>query len=194
MRIIRGKYGRRRFSVPKTFKARPTTDFAKENLFNILENSIDWEETSALDLFAGTGSIGLELLSRGCRTVTAVEMDHAHCTFIREVVGELKDPNYRLIKGDAFKYIANQTGERFDFIFADPPYAIEELGKLPDLIMGSTLLAPDGLFILEHPGTYDFSEHPAFVKLKKYGSVHFSFFEHPAEVSEQKEFYRELAE
>lgn len=181
MRIIRGKYGHRRFAVPKTFKARPTTDFAKENLFNILENSIDWEETKALDLFAGTGSIGLELLSRGCHTVVGVEMDHAHCTFIRKVLGELKDSNYRLVKGDAFKYISNQVGERFDFIFADPPYAIDNLDTLPDLIMGGTLLASHGLFILEHPATYDFSEHPCFVKLKQYGSVHFSFFEHPSE-------------
>lgn len=178
MRIICGKYGHRRFTVPKTFKARPTTDFAKENLFNILENSISWEDTRALDLFAGTGSIGLELLSRGCAPVVGVEMDSAHCAFIRKVVSELKSSDYTLIKGDAFKYMTNYVGTPFDLIFADPPYAHEDLGTLPDVVMGGGILAPEGVFILEHPGTFDFGDHPNFVKLKQYGSVHFSFFEH----------------
>ncbi len=179
MRIVSGKYGHRRFTVPKTFKARPTTDFAKENLFNILENSVDWEETRALDLFAGTGSMGFELLSRGCKSVLAIEADHAHCTFIRKVAGELADPCYRIIKGDAFKFITGAGSERFDLIFADPPYAIEGLATIPDLIFANGLLNPGGLLILEHPGTYDFSQHPHFEKLKKYGSVHFSFFTNP---------------
>lgn len=176
MRIIRGIYGRRRFQVPSSFSARPTTDFAKENLFNVLENLIDWEGMTALDLFAGTGSISFELLSRGCRRVTAVEANRAHAAFIAKVAGELKTDALELIRGDVFRYLPSAPKQTFDFIFADPPYALPELSKLPELVMNGHLLSEGGIFVLEHPKTFDFSSYPCFSRQRVYGSVHFSFF------------------
>ena len=176
MRIIRGKYGRRRFQVPSSFKARPTTDFAKENLFNVIENLICWDELTALDLFAGTGSISFELLSRGCRHVTAVELDFAHAGFIGKVAKELKADNFELIRGDVFRYLRSGSKTPFDFIFADPPYALSELSDLPRLIIEEDLLAKDGLFVLEHPKQYNFSSQPGFFQQRTYGSVNFSLF------------------
>ena len=129
MRIISGKYGRRRFDVPSSFSARPTTDFAKENIFNVLSNLIDFEGLDALDLFAGTGSISFELLSRGCRQVTSVEKNNAHASFIAKVAKELKTSDLNLIRGDVFRYIQSVPSESFDFIFADPPYALKFSSK-----------------------------------------------------------------
>ena len=182
MRIIRGKYGHRRFTVPPTFKARPTTDMAKENIFNVLENLIDWEETRALDLFAGTGSIGLEMVSRGCPYVVGVELDPQHADFIKKVVALLHEEDYHLVRGDALKYIATaSSSDSFDLIFADPPYALPELQSLPDRILSGSLLATDGLLVLEHPRDYSFQDHPNFDQERKYGSVHFSLFRHHSE-------------
>lgn len=177
MRIIGGKYKRRRFDVPHTFKARPTTDFAKENIFNVLSNIIDFEDgIKALDLFAGTGSITVELLSRGCDKVVAVEKDPAHCWFISKVIRELKDDNCFLIKGDVFKYIKG-CGTTFDFVFADPPYALKELSQLPDLILDETsVLSENGIFVLEHGKDYNFEDNPHFMDHRVYGSVNFTIF------------------
>ncbi len=176
MRIISGIYKHRRFDVPRTFKARPTTDFAKENLFNVLNNYIDFEEGPvALDLFAGTGSISLELLSRGCRRVISVEKDPQHWAFIQKVVSELKASQCLPIKGDVFRYMS-RCRESFDFIFADPPYALPELVQLPDLVFQYNMLNESGLFVLEHGKDHNFSEHPHFVEQRIYGSVNFSFF------------------
>lgn len=176
MRIISGKYGRRRFDVPSTFSARPTTDFAKENLFNVLANLIDFEEADALDLFAGTGSISFELLSRGCRSVTSVEKNNAHANFIAKVVKELKDDNLKLIRGDAFRYLHSAPQGGFDFIFADPPYALKELPDVPELVLGRGLLREGGIFVMEHPAANDFSHLPGFDQRRVYGSVNFSIF------------------
>lgn len=176
MRIISGKYGRRRFQVPNTFSARPTTDFAKENLFNVLSNLIDFEGLDVLDLFAGTGSISFEFLSRESRTVTAVEKNAAHIAFIAKVAKELKDDNLRLIRGDVFRYIQSAPKQSFDLIFADPPYAIKEIPEIPALIFERGLLREGGMLILEHPKDYDFSEHPFFDQRRVYGSVNFSLF------------------
>ena len=123
MRVISGIYKRRRFDVPHTFKARPTTDFAKENLFNVLNNYIDFEGTTVLDLFAGTGSISIELVSRGCERVISVEKDPQHHAFICKVMNEVKTDKCLPLRGDVFKYI-ERCNEQFDFIFADPPYAL----------------------------------------------------------------------
>ena len=117
MRIISGIYGRRRFDVPSSFSARPTTDFAKENIFNVVNNLMDLEDTDALDLFAGTGSISFELLSRGCRKVTAVEKNNAHASFIAKVAKELKTDSLNLIRGDAFRFLSSAPRQGFDFIF-----------------------------------------------------------------------------
>jgi 16S rRNA (guanine(966)-N(2))-methyltransferase RsmD len=175
MRIISGIYGRRRFQIPPSFSARPTTDFAKENLFNVIENLIDWDDLTALDLFAGTGSISFELLSRGCRSVTAVELNQAHASFIRKVAGELKTDALQLIRGDVFRYLRS-PGQAFDFIFADPPYALKELPELPRLVLDGKLLRKDGIFVLEHSKEHDFSAWPQFHQKRVYGSVNFSIF------------------
>ncbi len=176
MRVITGKYKGRHFDVPRSFKARPTTDFAKENLFNVLRSYVDFEAGPvALDLFAGTGSITLELLSRGCSRVVSVEKDAQHYGFIRSVVDKLQDLSADTIRADVFRYI-EKCRERFDFIFADPPYALKELPQLPDLILSRPLLRPDGIFVLEHGQSNDFSTHPHFLEHRSYGSVNFSFF------------------
>ncbi len=175
MRIISGIYKRRRFEVPKNFKARPTTDFAKENLFNVIANLIDLEDTVALDLFAGTGSISFELVSRGCKEVVCVEKDPFHHTFIQKVKNELGTDILRPIKGDVFTFL-NSCKQTFDVIFADPPFALKELAKVPELVLSGNLLNVDGVFIMEHSKEYDFSELPHFFQKREYGAVNFSIF------------------
>ncbi|MDR0430776.1 MAG: RsmD family RNA methyltransferase [Tannerellaceae bacterium] len=176
MRIISGKYGRRRFDVPSSFKARPTTDFAKENMFNVIGNLLDWEGLDALDLFSGTGSISFELLSRGCRKVVAVEKENQHASFIAKVAKELATDDLTLIRGDVFRYIQSAPKESFDFIFADPPYVLKELPDIPPLILGRDLLRNGGVFVMEHSKGYDFSSLPYFSQRRIYGSVNFSVF------------------
>ena len=175
MRIISGKYKGRHFDVPRNFKARPTTDFAKENLFNILNNIIDFEECDALDLFSGTGSISLELLSRGCKSVCSVEMDSLHFSHLRKCVQTLGDENWRIVRDDVFRYIRRCAGS-YDLVFADPPYALKELKEIPGLVLEGGMLKEDGILVFEHGKDYDFSEHPNFFRHIAYGSVNFSFF------------------
>ncbi|MDR1879722.1 MAG: RsmD family RNA methyltransferase [Tannerellaceae bacterium] len=176
MRIISGKYGRRRFDVPSSFSARPTTDFAKENLFNVIGNLIDLDGADALDLFAGTGGISFELLSRGCRRVVAVEKDSVHAAFIAKVAKELKADDLKLIRGDVFRYLHSLPRQSFDFIFADPPYSMATLAETPSLILSHGLLREGGLFVMEHSKDYDFSALPGFSQRRVYGSVNFSLF------------------
>ena len=176
MRIISGIYGRRRFSVPSTFSARPTTDFAKENIFNVISNMVDLEGLKALDLFAGTGSISFELISRGCESVTSVEKNNAHASFIAKVGKELKTDALNLIRGDVFRYLHSAPKQGFDVIFADPPYALPELPEIPKLVFERDLLKDGGIFIMEHPKTNDFSSMPYFDQHRVYGSVNFSIF------------------
>ena len=138
MRIIGGKYKRRRFDVPKSFNARPTTDFAKENLFNVLQYYIDFEDATALDLFSGTGSISAELISRGCSRVIALEQRREHALFIRSIARELKEEGrLQVLQSDVFRYLQTSKGGRpqFDFIFADPPYKLKEIATLPQMIL-----------------------------------------------------------
>ena len=175
MRIITGKYKGRHFDIPRTFKARPTTDFAKENIFNVLVQYIDFEGATALDLFSGTGSISLELLSRGCSQVVSVEMDRDHHRFIQECVKKLGGEGIIPIRGDVFRFVKS-CKQQYDLIFADPPYALKELPQIPDLIIEKQLLKEDGIFVFEHGKDYDFSGHPNFVEHRSYGSVNFSLF------------------
>ena len=182
MRIITGRYKGRHFDIPRSFKARPTTDFAKENIFNVLMHYVDFEEATALDLFSGTGSISLELLSRGCSQVVSVEKDREHHRFIQECLKKLapvstpSSPNACIpIRGDVFRFLKT-CRQQFDCIFADPPYALAELPQLPDIIFEKDLLRPDGIFVLEHGKDYDFAQHPRFVEHRQYGSVNFSLF------------------
>lgn len=175
MKIITGIYGGRRFDTPRHLEARPTTDLAKQGLFNILQNRMDLEGLVCLDLFSGTGSISFELLSRGAEHVTSVEMGRTQQQFIQKVADELAVPraNHLLVRGDVFRFIVSASA-RFDLIFADPPYALNRLKELPDLAL--PLLKEDGVLILEHGKEHDFSTHPHFKELRTYGAVHFSFF------------------
>jgi len=173
MRIISGKYGGRRLSPPKNITARPTTDLAKEALFNLLNNRLDFEDIDMLDLFAGTGGIGLEFVSRGAREVTAVELAHTQQNFIISTCKQLGVNNLTVIRGDVFKFI-NACRARYDFIYADPPYALDKLAELPDLV--THLLKDEGWFVLEHGKDHDFTTHPRYCETRQYGSVHFTFF------------------
>ena len=176
MRIITGIYKGRHFDIPRSFKARPTTDFAKENIFNVLVGYIDFEEATALDLFSGTGSITLELLSRGCSQVVSVELDRDNHRFIQQCVQKLGDDlDVQCIRGDVFRFIKG-CHRQFNFIFADPPYALKELPQIPDLVFEHQLLTPEGIFVFEHGKDHDFSAHPHFVEHREYGSVNFSLF------------------
>ncbi|MDR3704878.1 MAG: RsmD family RNA methyltransferase [Paludibacteraceae bacterium] len=176
MRIISGNYKGHRLNPPTTITARPTTDFAKEGLFNVLNNRVDFEELTALDLFSGTGGISFELASRGCLSLTAVELNNKHAAYINKVCRELKFDSIHLIQGDVFKFIKS-CSVKFDLIFADPPYELPTLDSLPDLVFEHELLKAEGFFILEHPSRKDFSSHPHFVEHRHYGNVNFSFFE-----------------
>ena len=175
MRIITGQYKGRHFDNPRTFKARPTTDIAKENIFNVLQGYIDFEDATALDLFAGTGSISLELVSRGCKQVVSVEADRDHANFIRQCFKKLNEDRDILVRGDVFRFLKS-CHQKFDFIFADPPYALEDLAKIPDLVLNGELLNEDGIFVFEHGKNHDFSAHPRFLEHRSYGSVNFSLF------------------
>ena len=174
MRIITGQYKGRHFDIPRTFKARPTTDFAKENIFNVITAYLDFEGATALDLFSGTGSISLELASRGCSQVISVELDRDHHRFISDCVKKLS-AHIVPLRGDVFRFLKS-CHQQFDFIFADPPYALQELPTIPDLIFEKNLLKEDGIFVFEHGKDHDFSQHPHFVEHRSYGSVNFSIF------------------
>mgnify|MGYP000386587258 FL=1 len=175
MRIITGQFKGRHFDIPRTFKARPTTDFAKENIFNVLNGYIDFDGITALDLFAGTGSISLELVSRGCKEVVSVEKDRDHARFIADCMKKINAENDILIRGDVFRFLKS-CHQKFDLIFADPPYALPELDTLSDLVFEHDLLAADGVFVFEHGKHNDFSAHPRFKEHRSYGSVNFSIF------------------
>ena len=175
MRIITGKYKGRLFDIPRSFKARPTTDFAKENIFNVLVQYVDFDGATALDLFSGTGSISLELVSRGCSQVVSVEMDRDHHRFIQDCLKKLQTDTCIPIRGDVFRFLKS-CKQQYDLIFADPPYALKELATLPDVIFEKQLLKAEGIFVLEHGKDYDFSSHPHFKEHRQYGSVNFSIF------------------
>ncbi len=180
MRIISGKYRGRHIMPPRNIKARPTTDFAKEALFNLLANRIDFEGLDVLDLFAGTGGISLEFVSRGANHVTSVEIANVQQNFIIRTCKDLGINNLNLIRGDVFRFIKN-TDLTFDFIYADPPYALPQLATIPDLIFDYGLLRNEGMLVLEHSASDDFSSHPYFAEHRNYGSVNFSFFMPAAE-------------
>ena len=178
MRIISGKYRGKVIRPPKNFRARPTTDFAKEGLFNILINSFDFTELKVLDLFSGTGSIGLEFASRETDFVEMVEKNHMHYDFINKTIQNMQINNARVIKTDAFTYI-DHIKQSFDIIFADPPYDMEKAETLPEIILSSEILKPGGWFIFEHSKNLEYSNHPDCFDQRAYGSVHFSFFKKP---------------
>ena len=160
---------------PRNLRARPTTDFAKENLFNVLVNLVDFEELDVLDLFSGTGSISYEFASRGARSVTSVEVNSVHHNFIRQTARELKFENFYAVKANAFLYLKSCT-KKFDLIFSDAPYDLEGSEEIVSLVFEHDLLTDDGIIIFEHSKNQDFSQHANFWQLRSYGSVQFSFF------------------
>lgn len=176
MRIISGKYKGRYIPVPRSFSARPTTDFAREGLFNVLANTYDFNGLVVLDLFAGTGSIGLEFASRGAAQVDMVEINARSVAFLQRTARQLGIENLRVIRSDASKFI-RQCRNRYDLVFADPPYELDILPSLPELVLGAEILVETGWFILEHGKKNSFVHHPCFRALRHYGSVHFSIFE-----------------
>ncbi|PIF06517.1 MAG: 16S rRNA (guanine(966)-N(2))-methyltransferase RsmD [Draconibacterium sp.] len=176
MRIVGGKYKGRIFTPGKNFRSRPTTDIAKEGLFNILENRYFFDDKILLDLFSGTGSLAYEFISRGGKSAVMVEADIVHYRFIVSVLNKLKIDNVTVLKSDAFQFLKKYKGGTFDFILADPPYGLQRLSTIPDAVFSSGLLANNGLFILEHPKEFNFATHPYFQEIRRYGKVHFSFF------------------
>lgn len=182
MRIISGSHKGRHIFPDKNFTARPTTDFAKENLFNVLTNYIDIEDTSVLDLFSGTGSISYEFASRGAKEVVAIEQNHSHFSFIRRTARELGFKNIELYRTDTFIACKKLKGRKFDIIFADPPYNLEKINIVPQAIFGNELLSDSGIAIIEHPASVDYSALPFFSEHRQYGSVNFSIFR----ISEEK--------
>ena len=177
MRIISGKFKGKRLVAPKKLPVRPTTDMAKEGLFNILNNRYYWDEIGVLDLFAGTGNMSFEFASRGVQTIHTVDSFPGCIQYIDRIAKEL-DVEIQTMKSDAFKYL-ERTSEKFDVIFGDPPYSlpIEKFMQLADLVFDKNLLKEDGLLILEHAEQTDLSAHPHFSMSRKYGSSVFSFFE-----------------
>ena len=177
MRIIGGALGGRRFYPPaKGWPTRPTTDVAKEGLYNILQGRIEFSEVRFLDLFGGTGSHSFEMVSRGCTDVTYVDNYKSCCEFVHKTATELKIAEFiRIICKEVFRYCATHPGI-FDYIFAGPPYGLKGLDTIPAIIFEKEMLAADGLFVLEHNPNHDFSSDPRFSEIRKYGETHFSFF------------------
>ena len=176
MRIIGGEHGGRKFNPPSKMPyTRPTTDIAKEGLFNVLQHQLDIEELKTLDLFGGTGSISYELASRGASDLTIVEKDNAMYEFIKKTKSELRIDNLKTVKMDVFKFI-DQCTDKFDFIFAGPPYALTSIDDLPRKIFEKQLLNPGGWFVLEHTPRNDYKKFPFYKNEKNYGTTIFSIF------------------
>ena len=176
MRIISGKWGGRRINPPaKMPHTRPTTDIAKEGLFNILQNRISFEDIKTLDLFGGTGAISYELASRGAADLTIIEKDPQMHAFIRKNVEMLGMENTKVLKMDIFNYL-NTCTEQFDFIFAGPPYALGPIDEIPRIIVEKKLVAPKGIFVLEHTPRNDYQKFEGFSFMRNYGTTVFSFF------------------
>lgn len=176
MRIIGGELGGRRIQPPANMPhTRPTTDIAKEGLFNILQNLLDFEHMRTLDLFGGTGCISYELASRGCRDISIVEQDSKMYAFICKTSEALGIKGFRPLRREVFRFI-RECGESFDFIFAGPPYALLNIDELPDLIFAHELLLPGGIFVLEHTPRNAYEKHPNFMRVRQYGTTVFTFF------------------
>ena len=175
MRIIGGALKGKTILPPAGYKARPTTDFAREALFNILDNEYEFEDLKVLDLFGGTGAVSYEFGSRGVGRVWCVEMARENASFIKREAQRLGLDNVTMVRDNVFDFLT-VCHEKFDIVFADPPYALEGLETIPDKVFAADILHPDCYFILEHGGEHSFREHPHFFKEKEYGRVHFTFF------------------
>jgi 16S rRNA (guanine966-N2)-methyltransferase len=175
LRIVSGKYKGRSIHPPKNFRARPTTDFAKEGLFDILNNYFEFPGLRVLDLFAGTGSISFEFASRGSSDIELVEADRKHMQFIRSVIRDLDMKGIRPNEMSVFQYLKHPKAP-FDIIFCDPPYEMEGIESIPGLLLNNGWLKDEGWLILEHSKKFSFGKHPHLKETRNYGSVHFSIF------------------
>ena len=177
MRIISGDLGGRRINPPSNMPyTRPTTDIAKEGLFNILQNNLEFESLKSLDLFGGTGAISYELASRGVPDLTIVEKDNQMFDFIKKTAAALKIENIKLVKSDVFKFMQS-CNEQYDFIFAGPPYALQTIDELPKIIVARKMISPQGYFVLEHTPRNHYEKFEGFSFARNYGTTIFSFFE-----------------
>lgn len=175
MRIIGGRLRGLRLNPPKNLPVRPTTDLAKEALFNILQNQIEFEDVRLLDLFSGTGNISMEFASRGAAQIISVDRS-IHCiNYLKDTARQHGLTNIKTYKDDVFKYLQHET-DKFDLIFADPPYDLNRIPELPKIIFERELLLPGGLLIVEHQSMQNLTNHPAFAEQRKYGHSSFSFF------------------
>ena len=177
MRIISGTYRGKQIVPDSKLILRPTTDFAKEGLFNILSNRYDLSSFDVLDLFSGSGSISYEFASRGCRVIHSVEMEPRHATFIRTTAGKLGFRQIRVIRDDVFHFLTI-CKTQYDIVFADPPYDMQGIEEIPDLVFRQNILKPGGILILEHSARNDFASQEHLFDQRRYGNVHFSFFKH----------------
>ncbi len=176
MRIIGGKYRGRTIKPPTNFRSRPTTDFAKEALFNILSNSFNFENIDVLDLFCGTGSISYEFCSRDVNSLVAVEANFQSSTFVKKQFDEMGFKQAKIVKSDVFRYLKT-CKKKFDVVFADPPYDMVNIEEIYHAVINNNILSDTSYLIIEHSELNDFSDYKHFYMLKKYGSVHFSFFD-----------------
>ena len=177
MRIIGGTLKGKTIEPPAGFKARPTTDFAREALFDMIGNAYEFDDLKVLDLFGGTGAISYEFISRGVGRVWTIEMNPLHASFISNTARHLGIADrLTVVRHNVFEFLP-LCQEKFDIVFADPPYALEDLQTLPDKVFAADILHPACWFILEHGDEHSFADHPRFLREKKYGRVHFSFFE-----------------
>ena len=176
MRIIGGTYKGKQLIAPKNLPVRPTTDFAKEGLFNILNNKVDFDELNVLDLFCGTGNITLEFASRGAKQIVAIDK-HSPCLyFVKDTAKALKLNSVYTERADVFKYL-EKTHSSYDLIFADPPYELENIPMIHELVYKNNILNPEGILIIEHSSKTDLSDKEHYLETRKYGNVHFSFFQ-----------------
>ncbi|MCD4794484.1 MAG: 16S rRNA (guanine(966)-N(2))-methyltransferase RsmD [Bacteroidales bacterium] len=176
MRIIRGKYKGKIISPPKGFNSRPTTDYAKESLFNIIESRVNIQSLRVLDIFSGSGNISFEFLSRECKEVVSVENNKKYSDHIRKQISQLFPKKGKVICTDAFKF-CQKSDLDFDIIFADPPFNHKDIKTIPDLILNNKSLNNKALIIVEHPNEINFSEHSNYIETRRYGNISFSFFQ-----------------
>ena len=177
MRIISGTHKSRIIHPPKNLPVRPTTDFAKESLFNILNNNFEFADLKVLDLFSGTGNITYEFASRGFAEITSIESNYNCCAFIKKTAAEMNFSNIRVIKSDVFSFLKNCIA-KYDIAFADPPYEMEGIANIPDIVFEKKILNNNGWLVLEHSRKIKFSGHPNLLQHRNYGKVNFSIFKY----------------
>lgn len=175
MRVISGKYRGKRVTPPKNFPSRPTTDMAKEGLFNILENRIYWEDLNVLDLFSGTGNISVEFLSRGVKGVLSIDVNPISTRHLAKLKDEFDDDNWTILRRDVFRFLSHHS-VKYELIFADPPFELKGVERLPELVFDNDLLKSEGILIIEHGREISFKNHARCTDERNYGGVFFSFF------------------